>query len=311
MSTDSHPGGASLSVSVSSRPGAGRAAVRSVLRAAFAEPLPAQQLPRRTGQQLDLDAVPPTLDATYDDESWRRDWGDWLANAMLFVQAPTATPALETSLCVRLRYPPHIDVSCTGKVVMVHAGGFGLGLASDGPALTQADEAPASALPPHAEAFWCELLAELPGGGPIEAMLVAHADFLAPLQGLEPRDRTWLDRLARTPQDDYLEAADELASILEWNDWHWPELAELVEDREDPVGDAAGLIVLAIATRTEAKELTRQAQRMGAKVALRSDAGACPVCEERYGPSVHPLQMVLRGLPPYHLGCQCRVTLTS
>ena len=306
------------------RTGTGRAAIRAVLRSKGGEPeqrsvgeRPAPPIAPVPGVRVDLERDPPLVEATYDEDSWRRDWQDWLVRALLFVQAPQPLPSLDTRFDVRISHPPLLDLSCHGVVVTQHTSGFGLQLDADpravaahGPdPMPQAvpAEAPQGA-PAHAEDFWVKMLGRGRQPEPLEAVLAALVDPLEPLGGLSSHQRLELDRILNEPQLDKLEMVDQVVLLLDEVDWHWPDLSGRCKKSENPEDDAAAYIVLAAATRQQALERVRAAAGRGAQVRLAcGPEGFCRICEPFVGGACTALAQVHRGLPPYHLGCRCRI----
>jgi hypothetical protein len=312
--------GAHLSSMASNRAGSGRAAIRAVLRSKAGEaeqagPSPVQQ--PDPGIRVDLTRDPPLVTATYDEQTWRRDWHDWLVRALLFVQAPQPQPTLDTRFEVRISYPPMLELSCHGVVVTLHTSGFGLlldanpqAVAADLPGLvppTPPVEAPRGA-PSHDEAFWVQMLGRGRQPEPLEAVLAALDDPLEPLGGLTALQRQELDRILNDPALDKLEMVDRVVLLLDEADWHWPELSGRCDKSDNPEDDAAAYIVLAAATRQQALERVRAAARRGAQVRLASGPdGFCRTCEPFVAGECPPLAQAHRGLPPYHLGCRCSI----
>ena len=261
--------------------------------------------------------IPPLVEATYDEDSWRRDWQDWLVRALLFVQAPPPLPSLDMRFDVRISYPPLLDLSCHGVVVTQHPSGFGLQLDAD-PQAVAADvpdpmpqelpaELPRGALA-HAEDFWVKMLGRGRQPEPLEAVLAALRDPLEPLGGLTPHQREELARILNDPHLDKLEMVDRVVLLLDKVDWHWPDLSRRCDKSENPEDDAAAYIVLASATRQQALERVRAAANRGAQVQLASGPdGFCRSCVPFVGGACTPLARVHRGLPPYHLGCRCSI----
>ena len=317
--------GVHLSSMASHRAGSGRAAIRAVLRskggAGKARPEADRPTPAPTpGIRLDLERDPPLVEATYDERTWRRDWRDWLMRALLFVQAPQPLPEVDTRFDVRIAYPPLLEFSCRGVVVTLHADGFGLQLdadpqavASDVPGLVPeaASEAAAPGAPSHDEAFWVQMLGQGRQPEPLEAVLAALGDPLEPLRGMTPHQHRELDRILNDPVLDKMEMADQVVLLLDEVDWHWPELSGLCRKSDTPEDDAAVYIVLAAATRQQALERVRSAADRGAQVQLAcGPEGFCRVCRPFAGGACPPLAQAHRGLPPYHLGCRCRIERT-
>ncbi len=315
--------GVHISSVAEKRAGAGRAAIRSVLRAASADP----EHPKGADDgaqptiQLDLARAVPTVQVRYDTESWRRDWRDWLVQALLFVHTPPPHPSLDTTLAVHLSYPPLVDVRCSGRVVTLHASGFGLALdanpqaiAREVPGLEQQSTSPPRSraiTPPDAaqdEAFWTRMFGLGDEPQPLEAVLAAQPHPLESLQGLEASERKQLTQILACTDDDYMTMADRVAALLGTADWHWPELASLAKGAESPLDEAAACIVLATATRQTALALLRTAAGRGGRVQVEpGEDGPCAICRPHVGVVRSPLAQAHHGLPPYHLACRCRL----
>jgi hypothetical protein len=79
------------------------------------------------------------------------------------------------------------------------------------------------------------------------------------------------------------------------------------------MSQAAAYIVLAHVTRLEAIEALHKAAAQARSVPSRVEIGPssgvlpCPECREHQGDPTTPAALARRGLPPVHLGCQCRV----
>ncbi len=312
--------GVHISSMAHKRTGAGRAAIRSVLRAAgggegSTEPADARIQP---GIRLDLARTPPVLEVEYDDHSWRRDWQDWLAQALLFVHARPPHPPLDTKLRVRIRYRPLLAFSCQGRVVNLHASGFGLQLDADPQAIAREipglepvavpqRQAPAGDHPDVAqdEAFWLQMFGLGAEPEPLEAVLAAQPDPLEPL-GMD--ERPVLDHILADPSQDWMAKADRVAVLMREADWHWPELEASTKRADNPHDESAAFIVLAAATRQHALQQIRQAARRGTRVVVRSgEERPCRDCRPFLDQVRSPLAQAHRGLPPYHLGCRCQL----
>ncbi len=314
--------GIHLSSIASRRAGSGRAAIRAVLRSRGGpEPSEAEGAgsppPPTPGIRLDLERDPPLVEAVYDAQTWRRDWQDWLVRALLFVQAPQPHPPLDTRFDVRIAYPPLIELSCHGVVVTLHSTGFGLQLDTEPHAVGAAAPQLAPSPPPvspkpgepaHDEAFWVRLLGPGRQHEALEAVLAGQSDPLEPLGGLNERQRQRLHRILNDPALDKLEMVDQVVLLLDGIDWHWPELSGRCDKSDNPEDDAAAYIVLAAATRQQALERIRTAAAKGSHVRIApGPEGFCRVCKPYVGGPCTPLAQAHRGLPPYHLGCRCRI----
>ena len=147
-------------------------------------------------------------------------------------------------------------------------------------------------------------------GEPLEAVLSALRDPLEPLQGLDPEERRQLAAILERTDSDYLAMADAVAALLGTADWHWPELAARAEADSSPLEEAAAYLVLSSATRRQATDTLRSAAEAGAQVRVEaSEDGPCGTCRPQVGPARTPLAQAHRGLPPYHLGCRCRMAI--
>jgi hypothetical protein len=312
------------------RRGAGRAAIRSVLRASAAErdTTRARREHDQPSVELQLDGEIPSVEVRYTTTSWRRDWHDWLAHALLFVHTPPPHPALDAAVTVRLVYPPLLDLSCGGRVVNLHATGFGLSLDADPQAIasevpgleTQAqaqaqaqdqDQAP----PPEAdddEAFWTRMFGLGDEPEPLEAVLAVQPDPLEPLQGLDPDERRQLEAYLADRDPDLLATADRVAMLLGMADWYWPELNSLVKQADSPLDEAAAYLVLAAANRNRALDEIRAAAKAGTTVRVVAGHGdSCSSCRAHQDTDRTPLAQAHRGLPPFHLGCRCSLVRSA
>ena len=308
--------------------GIGRAAIRAVLRAAAGEPLPVAGAPSQGGSQplvrLDLAARPPTIEACYDDDrAWRRDWDAWISQGLLFVACGAQRPALDDVLRVRLLHPDRRETCCEGRVVLLHDEGFGLALDVDPEDLRLRDlvdadpDPPMSVLPaprhshqpssPSGRSFWARLFGKPVDKGSLAATIAALPDPLAPLQGLDARQRRRLDAILRDSGDDYLATCEQVTALLDRADWQWPELQARAGNAADSNSEAAAYIVLASVCRADAADLLLELGE-DALVQLESgEGGCCKVCGQHAGPPIPALDFARGGLPPYHLGCRCKV----
>ena len=317
--------------------GSRRQALRAVLRAAYGDPLP-------TGGAAGAQATSPEVrvrththpllvELRYPGElALQTDWEAWLHQGLAFVKYTRHRPEIEQPAMVRLRFADRVDISCPARVVVLHPTGFGLALDPDPHQLESLRRAAASEQPSMAEAaaravgfdtaheassplgraFWARLFGLDTSADPLEAAVADLVDPLAPLDMDDPRSRRELDAVLGRADEDYLVLCDEVDRLLSATPWRWPALEDLTRQASDPMSKAAAYIVLAHVTRLEAIEALRKAASQAQAVPSRVEVGpsggvSCPICLELHGNPTTPAALARRGLPPFHLGCQCRV----
>jgi hypothetical protein len=310
-----------------------RQALRAVLRAACGETSP-------HGREADNDpSYPPSARVLLDRDpievellypsprSWAADWQAWLFQGLSFVRHSGEQPELEQPAKVRLILPNRIDITCPARVVVQHTTGFGLFFDLDPHQIeTMAEVArEASTKPPRAgsfdaqhdatstqgASFWRRLFGLQPKKTQLEQALEALPDPLAPLE-MDPSGRRQLQSILGHADRHYLVVADEVRTLLSEERWSWPELEERIRDFEEPLALAANLIVLAHSVRRDAAQTIMSAEAARRitptsveVVADRSEP--CDRCRVQLGQPTTPLALVQQGLPPFHLGCTCRV----
>jgi hypothetical protein len=330
--------GSALSISHSvEHQGNRRQALRAVLRAAYGDPLPTggSAGAEATGPEVRVRTTthPLVVELRYPDElALQTDWEAWLNQGLAFVKHTRHKPALEQPALVRLRYADRVDISCPGRVVVLHATGFGLALDPDPHQLeglrrvatceqpTMAEVAaraagfdPAhEATSPLGRAFWARLFGLDASADPLEAAVGDLVDPLAPLDMDDPRSRRELDKVLGRADEDYLVLCDQVGQLLAATPWRWPALEDLTREASDPMAKAAAYVVLAHVTRLEAVDALRKAAAQAQSVPCQVEVGpglgrSCPHCRELHGDPTTPAALTRRGLPPFHLGCQCRV----
>ena len=317
--------------------GSRRQALRAVLRAAYGDPLPTGGSggAEASGPEVRVRANthPLVVELRYPGEqALKTDWQAWLNQGLAFVKHTRHKPELEQPAMVRLRFAHRVDMSCPARVVVLHATGFGLALDLDPHQLESLRQVAAGEQPTMAEAaaravgfdtaheatsplgraFWARLFGLDTGADPLEAAVAALVDPLAPLDMEEARDRRELDTILRRADEDYLVLCDQVGQLLRSTAWRWPALEDLTRQATDPMAKAAAYIVLAHVTRLEAVEALRKAAAQARSVPSRVEVGpsggvSCPQCLELHGDPTTPAALARRGLPPFHLGCQCRV----
>ncbi len=329
----------SLSVSQSvEHQGSRRQALRAVLRAAFADPLPGERgvvTPHDHDPEVRayLELEPPIVELHYQGlDAWRRDWASWLHQGVAFVPYQGPPPALDQEIMVRLVLPGHVDLRCQAQVLVLHPTGFGANLDLDphqheglrtvgdeddtNPAMAVARAlaytAQKAATTPIDGAFLSRLFGLEPATDPLDAALDELPGPLAAMELANPRDRRTLETILGRADEDYLVLCDEVGQLLRDVQWRWPELEDRSKHARDPMAQAAAWIVLAHVTRLEATQTLRKAaahaQDEPALVEIGGgDRASCQRCRAQHGRPTTPARLARRGLPPFHLGCQCRV----
>jgi len=323
--------------------GTRRQALRAVLRAAFREQQDHDARNREEGAMAAIRANVrlavrlgpglPRVELVYEDRvSWRADWTAWLHQGLVFVRHTGEAPALEQEALVHLLYRGYVDVTCPARVVVVHPTGFGLVLDLDPLQLDALESVTEEAhlgrvrvadrieydpgqeaTSPASRSFWSRLFGLESATDPLNAALAALPDPLAALELDHPQARRKLGALLAKADQDYLVLCDEVARLLGRTRWRWEELDTRTRGSGKPLDQAAAFIVLAHVTRAEAVEAIRAAASSSStpeEVRVTVEPGpdrACAVCRRWHGAPTSPLNLVRRGLPPYHLGCECRV----
>lgn len=319
--------------------GSRRQALRAVLRAAYGGALPASgpggtPEPRADPEVRVLAEVEPmVVELRYHSiSSWRADWTAWMYQGLVFARHTGRSPRLDQPAAVRLLLPEQVDLSCPARVVMLHPTGFGLVLDLDphlheglrdvalgGEPVPVPEVArsvgyqPESAGQAPAEApFWAKLFGLDAGIDPLDEAVDNLVDPLGPLHMDDPRARRRLDAILARADEDYLVLCDQVGDLLSASQWRWPELEDHIRQAREPVAQAAAFIVLAHVTRSEAIQTLRQVASRGAQEPALVEigpagSGTCPRCRPRYGEPTTPAALARRGLPPFHVGCQCRV----
>jgi hypothetical protein len=315
--------------------GSRRQALRAVLRAAFADPLGA---PEREPPDRPLDPVArvrleepaPLVELHYRSlEAWRRDWNTWLHQGLAFTPYRGPAPRIDQQLALRLLLPEHVDLRCPAKVVLCHTTGFGLLLDLDplqhdslevvltepdpsqlGSAARVLAKAQRIASTPVDRKLWLRLFGLDQPEDPLELALAELPDPLERLELASAKAQRRLRGLLATDQDDYLAICDRVGEFLDSNEWRWPELQDRVAHHPDPVGQAAAFVVLSHVSRQEAIRTLRAAAAAPEPTMVtvkHAPGGACAQCRGRRGRPTTPARLTRQGLPPYHLGCECRV----
>ncbi len=319
--------------------GSRRQALRAVLRAAFSEPAkeesevitPHDQDP---APRIRLDLEPARIELHYRSlPAWRTDWEAWLHQGLAFVRYEGPPPTLDQVLSVRLVLPEELDMRCPARVVVLHPTGFGVqldidphqheGLSNIGAheeepstmsvAREVAVKAREAATTPIDRSLWLRLFGLQQEQDPLEAALADLPDPLEPLHMNRTSDRRRLYGILERADEDYLVLCDEVTDLLRDVAWRWPELEDHCRHSRDPMAQAAAFIVLSHITRLEAIQTLRKASAQAldepalVEIEPSNDDGSCASCRPHHGDPTTPASLVRRGLPPFHLGCQCRV----
>jgi hypothetical protein len=321
----------SVSVTVGYQ-GSRRQALRAVLRAACNQPS-ASEPPRvqPPGVRVNAGDDPIAVELRYPSlRSLASDWNAWLFQGLAFVRHRGTSPELEQPAMVRLLLLNRIDITCPARVVVQHHTGFGVLLDLDPHQLesmqqvvssAQLDEPRPGRVPAllaasasRGRGFWARLFGLEQAAEPLDLALEALAPPLEALE-MDPAPRAELDALLARSDTHYLDLCDEVAKLLEEHPWSWPDLRERSSGSKDPAATAASLIILAHSIRQEAISTLRRLS-VGVRITASSvevvpqHPSACPACREHHGVSTDPVSLVRRGLPPYHLGCTCRLAQT-
>jgi hypothetical protein len=318
--------------------GSRRQALRAVLRAAYGEPEPVAAVanpgPHGPVASVYLELAPPLIELRYRGvESWRVDWDAWLHQGLVFVPHRDRLPVIDQEINVRLVVKGLLDLTCPARVVVLHPTGFGANLDLDphqhealrdvgaedatSPAMAVARavayKAQQAATTPIDRAFWSRLFGLEGPRDPLDAAVEELVDPLALLEMDSARDRRELDAILARADEDYLVLCDEVGRLLTNSQWRWPELEDCTRHARDPMAQAAAFVVLAHVTRIEAIQALRRAAARAQEEPALVELGAageraCPRCRTRHGRPTTPARLARRGLPPFHLGCQCRVT---
>jgi hypothetical protein len=262
--------------------------------------------------------------------SFRADWAAWLFQGLAFVPYLGIRPALEARALVRLQLDGQVDLCCPARVVMEHSTGFGVILDLDPHQLEGMAELAASSdseIHPKGDfdaaheattslgrAFWARLFGLQAHSSPLEQALDDLVDPLGSLELDRPARRA-LDALLSRSDEDYLVICERVAELLAQHPWSWPALEERVRGGPGSLQQASAYIVLAHTIRREAVATLRKVA-VGSRIApslveiVPEGAGACSHCLEHQRQPTDPLSLARRGLPPFHLGCTCRVART-
>jgi len=320
--------------------GSRRQALRAVLRAAYGDPLARKDGANESGTtdpelMVMLELSPPTVELRYNTlEAWQADWEAWLHQGLAFVRYQGPPPTLDQELSVRLTLSNRVDLSCPARVAVLHPTGFGLNLdldphqheslhqvvTEDQPSPVQAVaravafHAHQAATTPIDRKLWSRIFGLEPTADPLADAINELVDPLEPLDLENPRERRQLDAILERADDDYLVLCDEVGHWLSQTQWRWPELEDRSRHAPDPMGQAAAFLVLAHVTRIEAVQALHKAAAQSAREPALveigpSGNGSCPHCRAKHGRPTTPAALTRRGLPPYHLGCECRVIL--
>ncbi|MFH1469424.1 MAG: hypothetical protein ABIO70_33875 [Pseudomonadota bacterium] len=318
--------------------GSRRQALRAVLRAAFSEHAERGPHEQAGGEEVSpkttvrLGSGLPRVELVYeDDTSWRAAWTAWLHQGLAFVRYTESVPVLEQQALVRLRYRSFVDVTCPARVVVVHKTGFGMVLDLDPLQLDALESVTEEAhlgrvrvadrleydpgkeaTSPASRSFWSRLFGLTTSEEPLDAAIRALPDPLAALELDHPQDRHRLDAILAKADTDYLVLCDEVARFLGRTRWRWEELEARTRGSSKPIDQAAAFLVLAHVTRSEAVAAVREASATSTpeEVRITIEPGpdaSCAVCRRWHGAPTSPLNLARRGLPPYHVGCECRV----
>lgn len=318
--------------------GSRRHALRAMLRTAFREHADRdQRVPGEApvpGPRATVSPLPGLLrvELVYEDNtSWRADWNAWLHQGLVFVRCMDRVPDLEQRALVHLLYQECVDISCPARVVLIHPTGFGLVLELDALQLDAIESVTQDAhlghvrvaaritynpsqeaTSPASRSTWSRLFGLESHLSPLEEALLALPDPLGPLVLEPPQGRRRLDALLARVDTDYLVLCDQVARFLEGTSWRWPELEARIRGSRNPMDQAAAWIVLSHVIRADALASVRAAAATGAgSVRLHVLPGSdpsCPSCRPWHGAPLSPLDLARKGLPPFHLGCECRVT---
>jgi hypothetical protein len=325
----------SVSVSVEYRTSR-RQALRAVLRAACGEDASAERDAGDAGAppphvRVNDHASPIEVELRYpSSRSWAADWESWLFQGLAFVRHEGTQPDLEQELRVRLFLADRIDISCPGRVVVQHTTGFGVILdldphllegmaqvagesANDGKPGARFD-ARHEASSPRGVSFWRRLFRLQGAEDTLDRALSQLPDPLGSLELDPPVWRELISILERT-NTHYLVIADDVRTLLREHRWSWPELEDRIRDSEHPLALAANHIVLAYSVRKEAVQTLKGAETATRITPTQVEVVAervesCPRCAQHQGQPTDPLTLAKRGLPPFHLGCTCRVART-
>jgi hypothetical protein len=319
--------------------GSRRQALRAVLRAAFSEPAQDERevvTPHAAdpAPRIMLELDPARVALHYRSlEAWRKDWEAWLRQGLAFVRYEGPSPQLDQQLSMRLVLPNQLDMRCPAKVVVLHPTGFGVELDIDPhqhegmrniglteeehPAMSVARgvavKAREAANTPIDRTLWLRLFGLNQDLDPLEAALAELPDPLEPLHMDRASDRRRLDQILERADEDYLVLCDEVTDLLRDAPWRWPELEDHCRHSRDPMSQAAAYVVLSHITRVEAVQTLRKAANQAldepalVEVGPSSKSATCPRCKLYHGDPTTPAALARRGLPPFHLGCQCRV----
>ncbi len=320
------------------RGGMGRTAIRAVLQAASKSKVRHEPRVRQVDPlvNLDMSSSPPFATVRYlSPQAWHAAWQTHLRHQLLFIEGSSLRPALDAAFDVNIVYAPQVDQRCSARVVLLHPMGFGLALDVDPAALAEmvsgatvetleqaqpSEPAAPSEEPPWAaeatveqdRSFWLQLFGLEARQDSLEEALAELESPTAPLRGLDAAQRRRLEELLAS-EGDYIAISERVASMLRGVDWQWPELERLTARSTKAAVDAGAFLLLAWLTRNEAIEALRAAQRKGTAL-VTVQAGPTPSCRQcasRTSALMSPVELVRRGLPPYHPGCQCRVVSAS
>jgi hypothetical protein len=326
----------SLSVSQTADEGGHRReALRAVLRAACREPEPSEPWKDPLQEVGVLTLVhgwrsPPLVELRYADHvAWRADWQAWLRQGLAFARGGGGVLVLDQEVRVRLWLPGVVDLTCPAQVVMLHWSGFGMALDLDPQqqetlrAVSEEVRAPGGQVPlrpdlrpgaasPLGRAFWARLFGLDLARDPLEQAIAELVDPLASLDLGPARNRQRLDAILGKAERNYLMLCNEVADLIAQVGWRWPELEELTRTSRKPLAEATALIVLTHVVRREAVATVRAAAAASGDappmVEVAPDGGPpCDLCRPHVGVPSAPVDLVRSGLPPYHLGCRCRV----
>ncbi len=319
--------------------GSRRQALRAVLRAAYGDTMPAEPTPGASHEVADPEVhvrahvEPMTVELRYRSlGSWRADWTAWMYQGLAFVHHTGRSPELEQRAMVHLILPDRVDLTCPARVVVVQPKGFGVVLDLDPhqheglrDVATGSQETPAQSIArsvglqpgleqgnPLGSNFWIRMFNLDTEPDPLDAAVADLVSPLAPLDMDDPRARRKLDAILARADEDYLVLCDQVDELLSSSQWRWPELEDYTRHASNPISQAAAFIVLAHITRLEAIQTLRKAAARTTSEPSRVEIAPpnksdCVRCQPWHGRPTTPAALARRGLPPYHIGCQCRV----